>query len=108
MVMRYNFALALPFVAALLVNGPPGQAQTLDAAAATAQEQAFAGALGCTKQRAEAVALNAVGGGRVVQVVFESQDHPPHWSVDIVGSRNEHEVWVNAACKVIKIITQAL
>ena len=106
--MRYKFVLALPVMAALFAGGPTGQAATLDAAAATAQEQAFAAALGCTKQHATMVALKAVGGGQVVQVAFESGDHIPHWSVDIVGSTNEHEVWVNASCKVIRIITQPL
>jgi hypothetical protein len=40
--------------------------------------------------------------------VFEAEDHIPHWSVDIVGSTHEHEVWVNAGCKVIRIIAQPL
>jgi hypothetical protein len=106
--MRYNFVLALPLIGALLAGGTGGQAATLDAAAAAAQEQAFAGALGCTKSQAKMLALKTVGGGTVVQAVFEGADRPPHWSIDIVGSTNEHEVWVNASCRVIKIITQPL
>jgi hypothetical protein len=106
--MRYNFALALPVVAALLAFGPSGQAATLDPADAAAAEQAFAAALGCSKHAAEAVALKAVHGGRVIQVVYEGGDTPPHWSVDIVGSTYEYEVWVSVSCKVIRIITQPL
>jgi hypothetical protein len=106
--MRYKFALALPVVAALLAIGPSGQAATLDTAATAAQEEAFAAALGCSKQAAVNVALKAVGGCQVIQVVFETEDHIPHWSVDIVGSTKEFEVWVSVSCKVIRIITQPL
>jgi hypothetical protein len=98
----------MPLAAALLSFGLSGHAATLDAAAVAAQEQAFANAAGCTKLRAEMIALKAVGGGSVIQVVFEKEDHILHWSVDIVGGTNEHEVWVSTACKVIRIITQPL
>jgi len=106
--MRYNFALALPVVAALLAFGPSGQAATADTAATAAQEGAFAATFGCSKQHAVSVALKKVGGGQVIQVVLETSDFPPHWSIDIVGSTNEYEVWVNASCKVIRVITQPL
>ena len=106
--MRYNFALVLPVVAALLATAPPAQAQT-PSGDTIAGEEEFAAALGCTKQRAKAVALKNVGhGGRVLFVIFDRQDRPPHWSVDIVSSTKEYEVWVNVACRVIKIITGPL
>ena|SRR5271165_1173450 len=61
-----------------------------------------------TSQRAEAIALQAVGGGTVLQAVLEREDHFIHWSVDIVGSTDEYEVWVSTRGKVLKIITQPL
>ena len=111
--MRYRFALLFPVVAALLATAPSVQAQTLTPGTTAAQDaaaaqDAFAAAFGCSKQNAKSVALRAVGGGQIIQVVFEPQDHPPHWSVDIVGSTNEYEVWINARCKVARIITQPL
>jgi hypothetical protein len=106
--MRYKFALALPVVAALLAFGPSVQAATPDTAATAAQEEAFTATFGCSKQNAVSVALRKVGGGRVIQVVLETTDFPPHWSIDIVGSTNEYEVWINASCKVIRVITQPL
>lgn len=59
-------------------------------------------------QRAEAIALQAVGGGTVLQAVLEREDHFIHWSVDIVGSTEEYEVWVGTHGKVMKIIAQPL
>ena len=115
--MRCNFAMTLPIVAALLATAPSVRAQTPSSAQAqtlgadtTAAEEAFAAAFGCSKQNAKSVALRAVGGGQVIQVVFEPQDHPPHWSVFIINfsSDEEHLVWVNVACKVIRIITGPL
>ncbi len=61
-----------------------------------------------SSQRAEAIALQAVGGGTALQVVLEREDHFIHWSVDIVGSTDEYEVWVSTRGKVLKIITQPL
>jgi len=61
-----------------------------------------------TKQRAEAIALHAVGGGTVVLAVLEREDGSIHWSVDITGSTEEYEVWVSTLGKVLKIITQPL
>ena len=59
-------------------------------------------------QRAEAIALQAVGGGTALQAVLEREDHFIHWSVDIVGSTEEYEVWVSTHGKVMKIISQPL
>jgi hypothetical protein len=104
--MRCNFALALPVVAALLATAPSVQAQT-PSGDTIAGEEEFAAALACTKQRAAAVALKAVDhGARVLFVIFDRQDQPPHWSVDLVNSTREFEVWVNIACREIKIISQ--
>ena len=61
-----------------------------------------------TKQRAEAIALQAVGGGTVVLAVLEREDGLVHWSVDITGSTEEFEVWVSTHGKVLKIIAQPL
>jgi uncharacterized membrane protein YkoI len=61
-----------------------------------------------TKQRAEAIALQAVGGGTVVLAVLEREDGTIHWSVDISGSAEEYEVWVSTRGKVLRIITQPL
>jgi hypothetical protein len=107
-IMQCNFALALPVVAALLATGASGQAATLDPAATAAQEEAFAAAAGCSKQNAERVALRKIGGGQVVGIVFEREDHILHWSVDIVGSAYEYEVWVSVSCKVLREIRQPI
>jgi uncharacterized membrane protein YkoI len=61
-----------------------------------------------SSQRAETIALHAVGGGTVLQVVLEREDHFVHWSVDIVGSTEEYEVWVSTQGKVLRIISQPL
>jgi uncharacterized membrane protein YkoI len=61
-----------------------------------------------TKQRAEAIARQAVGGGTVMLAVLEREDGLIHWSVDITGSTEEYEVWVSTHGKVLKIITQPL
>ena len=59
-------------------------------------------------RRAEAIALQAVGGGTVVLAVLEREDGTIHWSVDITGSAEEYEVWVSTRGKVLRIITQPL
>jgi hypothetical protein len=87
------------------VTAPP---ESVAATSNFAAEQAFVNATGVTQQAAVAVALKAVGGGKVIQAVFEKQDHIPHWSIDIVLAPNEHEVWVSAAGKVIRVITQPM
>ena len=61
-----------------------------------------------TKQRAEAIALQAVGGGTVLLAVLEREDGLVHWSIDITGSTEEYEVWVSTHGKVLKIISQPL
>ena len=61
-----------------------------------------------TKQRAEAIALQAVGGGTVVLAVLEREDAVIHWSVDIPGPTEEYEVWVGTHGKVLRIIAQPL
>jgi uncharacterized membrane protein YkoI len=61
-----------------------------------------------TKLQAEQIALKAVGGGTVVSAILEKEDGRVHWSIDIVGTTLEHEVWVSTAGKVLKIITQPL
>lgn len=71
-------------------------------------QQAIAQASTITKQQAEAIALKAVGGGKVVLAVLEKEDHSVHWSIDIVGANAEHEVWVSTSGKVLRIITQPL
>ena len=61
-----------------------------------------------SKQRAEAIALQAVGGGTVLQAVLEREDHFIHWSIDIVGSTDEYEVWVSTRGKMLKVISEPL
>jgi len=62
-----------------------------------------------TKQQAEQDALNAVGGGTVILAVRDHVGKTPIWSVDILGSAHEYEVWVNARNgAILKIITQPL
>jgi hypothetical protein len=106
--VRYNFALGLPVIAVLLATAPSAQAQTLHTDDTTAAEDAFAAALGCTKPRATAVALKAVGGGRVIFVEFNRLVQSPHWDVLIISGNNQHLVWVNVACKVVAVLTQSL
>jgi len=59
-----------------------------------------------TKAQAEKIALEAVGGGKVLLVVLEKNDNPPDWSVDVLANNgNEYEVKVNLYTgKVIAII----
>jgi hypothetical protein len=103
--VRYNFALSLPVIAALLATAPSVQAQTPSGDSIAAEEE-FA-ALGCTKQRAKTVALKAVDhGARVIFAILDREDRPIHWTVDLVNSTREFEVWVNTACKEIRIISQ--
>lgn len=78
------------------------------AAASPVEATAALQAATITKQRAEAIALQAVGGGTVMLAVLEREDGLVHWSVDITGSADEYEVWVSTHGKVLKIITQPL
>jgi uncharacterized membrane protein YkoI len=83
--------------------GPVVQAQALSPEAAAAVQ-----AVTLNKSQAEAIALHAVGGGTVILALLERRDGPVHWSIDIVGSTHEYEVWVSTSGKVLKIITQPL
>jgi len=50
-----------------------------------------------SKAQAEQIALKAVGGGKVLLVVLETNDNPPDWSVDVLATNGtEYEVKVNA------------
>jgi len=88
-------------VAAASVIGPTAMAQPT-----LAEPSALA--VSITKQQAVSIALQAVGGGTVLQTLLERENGFVHWSVDIVGSRYEYEVWVSTRGKVLKIITQPL
>jgi uncharacterized membrane protein YkoI len=59
-----------------------------------------------SKAKAEQIALNAVGGGKVLLAVLDTKDNPPNWSVDVKATNGtEYEVKVNAYTgKVIAII----
>jgi len=59
-----------------------------------------------TKLQAEKIALNAVGGGKVLLAVLDVTDNPVNWSVDVKAKNGkEYEVKVNALTgKVIAII----
>ena len=64
-----------------------------------------------SKADAEQDALSAVGGGQVLQAVLDTvgSNDKRIWSVDILGSAHEYEVWVDAHTSVVlKIITQPL
>jgi uncharacterized membrane protein YkoI len=62
-----------------------------------------------SKQQAEQDALNAVGGGTVTLAHKEKELHKIIWSVDIRGTANEFEVWVDAHTgSILQIITQPL
>jgi uncharacterized membrane protein YkoI len=61
------------------------------------------------KAQAENQALAAVGEGTVLQSVLETNMGKKTWSVDILSTDNEHEVWVDAhSGATLKIITQPL
>lgn len=60
------------------------------------------------KETAEKEALNAVGGGTVLQATLESGGGKNVWSIDVAGSTNEFEVRVDAHTgAVLKIITES-
>ncbi len=59
-----------------------------------------------TKTQAIAIALKAVGGGKVISAIVETEDRNTHWTIDIVGARYEYEVWVSLSGSVVKIIAQ--
>ena len=90
-------ALAAAFVSqAAYATGTPVEATTALQAATI------------SKQRAEAIALQAVGGGTVLLAVLEREDNVLHWSIDITGQTEEYEVWVSTHGRVLKIITTPL
>ena len=82
--------------------------QVVQAQPIPVESMAAVQAVSIAKARAEAIALQAVGGGSVVLALLERDNGSIHWSIDIVGSTAEHEVWVSTTGKVIKIITQPL
>ncbi len=59
-----------------------------------------------SKAQAEQIALNAVGGGKVLLIKLETGDNPVDWSVDVRATdKKEYEVKVNAVTgKLIAII----
>jgi uncharacterized membrane protein YkoI len=68
---------------------------------------AFAAGL-IPKETAEKEALNAVGGGTVLQATLDSDGGKKVWSIDIARSTNEFEVRVDARSGVVlKVITQS-
>ena len=98
---KFSLLGALVLATALSAQAAHATATPVDATAALQ-------AATITKQRAEAIALQAVGGGTVVLAVLERENGLIHWSVDITGSAEEYEVWVSTHGKVLKIITQPL
>ena len=82
---------------ATVLAGPVAQARTLPPDAAAAVQ-----AVSLNKSQAEAIALHAVGGGTVILALLERRDGPVHWSIDIVGSTHEYEVWVSTSGKVLE------
>lgn len=61
------------------------------------QQQPLAGQKYLSKKQAEQIALNAVGGGKVLLAKFDKTDNPPTWDVDVRNtSGQEYEVKVNA------------
>jgi uncharacterized membrane protein YkoI len=64
-----------------------------------------------SKEQAEEDALAAVGGGHVLQAKLDTEGKNDRkvWTVDVLGSTQEHEVWVDAHFgAILKIITQPL
>lgn len=100
-VRRSSLLGAVVLATAFIAQGAYATATPVEATAALQ-------AATITKQRAESIALQAVGGGTVVLAVLEREDGLVHWSVDITGSTEEYEVWVSTHGKVLKIITQPL
>ena len=59
-----------------------------------------------SRTQAIAIARKAEPNAVAIAAVFEKSDSIPHWSVDLVGSVYEYEVWVSAGGSVLRIITQ--
>src|SRR5215469_2832742 len=83
-----------PSLLGVLVLATALSTQTASATAIPVEATAALQAATITKERAEAIALQAVGGGTVLLAVLEREDAILHWSVDITGSTEEYEVWV--------------
>lgn len=67
---------------------------------------AFAAGL-ISKQTAEADALKAVGGGKVLEATLAHYGSTRVWSVDVTGSTHEYEVYVDAHTgAILKIMAQ--
>jgi|GEM_PF-3161537 len=101
-----NMNVARNFLMAACFAGPVAAVAMPAAATPGYSESALAQAGVVSKSQAIAVALAAVGGGSVLNAVFEKQDHIPHWSIDIAGAKYEYEVWVGVSGVVLRIITQ--
>jgi len=70
--------------------------------------QAMAAGL-ITKSQAEEDALNAVGGGTVDHAYREKEMGKLVWSVDVTGTTNEYEIWVDAHIgTILRVTTQVL
>jgi uncharacterized membrane protein YkoI len=98
--------LRKPFLPGGLVLATALGAQAAHATATPVEATAAVQAATITKQRAEAIALQTVGGGNVLRAVLEREDNLIHWSIDISGSTDEYEVWVSTHGEVLKIIAQ--
>lgn len=75
-------------------------------ARAQESEAALAAAGVITRAQAIAIAEAAVPNTKLIAAHFERNDSPPHWSVDLLGSTYEYEVWVSVGGKVLRVITQ--
>ena len=61
-----------------------------------------------SKAQAEQAALNAAGGGAVLQAIREKEMGQKIWSVDVSQPSAEYEVWVDAhTAAILKVIMQA-
>jgi uncharacterized membrane protein YkoI len=101
-----KFVCLFVVVGTLILGGsivPAAQAGSI-----ITEPQAIARATNITMQQAEAIALKAVGGGKVTLAVLEKENGVIHWSIDITGATAEYEVWVSKSGKVLKTITQPL
>lgn len=73
------------------------------------QPPAVAGPALFSSSQAETEALSAIGAGTVLQSRLQEKSGNKTWSVDILSTDNEHEVWVDAhSGAILKIITQPL
>jgi uncharacterized membrane protein YkoI len=106
----YHMGLAVRLIGGALVALPlfaaTGEAATTVPRSYTV-DQAVVPAAGITRAQAIAIALNAVGGGRVTRAVLEREDNGMvHWSVDITQPFYDYEVWIALTGKVLRIVQQ--